>query len=162
MRMKTKWKDLSGEERYRVVEMARKHQMPIKELCRTFGVSRQTLNAAMEKVDQAAMDALEPKSPGRKGQSKEQSQIANMKKEKLLLEKDLETWKQKYEIAMTFADIHRKLLNGEPLPGEVEEGKKRRGRKRKKSPGRDGQERTGTQMENRTDGPGDESTGSQS
>jgi hypothetical protein len=61
------------------------------------------------------------------------------------LQKDLENWKQKYEIAMTFVDIHRKLLNGEPLPGEVEEGKKRKRRsrlrrKRKKNQGRDGPE----------------------
>ena len=127
-----KWKDLSGEERYRVVEMARKKEVPIAELCRTFGVSRQTLRVAMEKVELAAKEALEPKSPGRKGLSKEESVIADMKKEKLLLEKDLENWKQKYDIAMTFVDIHRKLLNGEPLPGEVKEGKKRRGRRRRR------------------------------
>ncbi len=127
-----KWKDLSGEERYRVVEMARKKEAPIKELCRTFGVSRQTLKVAMEKVDQAAKEALEPKSPGRKSLSKEQTKIADMEKEKTLLKKDLETWKQKYEIAMTFADIQRKLLNGEPLPGEVEEKKRNRNRRRRK------------------------------
>ena len=40
------WKSLSGEERYRIVELARKGQVAISELCKTFGVSRQTLYRA--------------------------------------------------------------------------------------------------------------------
>lgn len=113
-----KWKDLSGEERYRVVQMARKGEVPVGELCKTFGVSRQTLKTAMEKVDLASMEALTPRSPGRKGKSKEQAQADAMKEEKDTLEKELDRWKQKYEIAMTFVALHRKLLNGEDLPGE--------------------------------------------
>jgi transposase-like protein len=130
-----KWKDLSGEERYRVVQMARKGEVPVGELCRTFGVSRQTLKTAMEKVDLAAMEALEPKSPGRKGKSKEQAQAEAMREEKDTLEKELDRWKQKYEIAMTFVELHRKVLNGEELPGEAEEkpsGKKKKRRRLKK------------------------------
>ena len=60
------WKELSGEERYRVVEMARKGEVPIRELCKTFGVSRQTLYRAMEAADRASAEALEPKRRGRK------------------------------------------------------------------------------------------------
>lgn len=130
-----KWKDLSGEERFRVVEMARKDEVPVKELCKTFGVSRQSLKIAMEKADQAAMEALSPKSPGRKGRSKEEVEISSMRKEKACLEKDLRHWKTKYEIAMTFVDLHKKLLNGEPLGEEDEEessGKKKRRRRLKK------------------------------
>ncbi|MFX1555564.1 MAG: helix-turn-helix domain-containing protein [Promethearchaeota archaeon] len=130
-----KWKDLSGEERYRVVQMARQGEVPVGELCRTFGVSRQTLKTAMEKVDLAAMEALEPKSPGRKGKSREQAQAEAMREEKDTLEKELDRWKQKYEIAMTFVELHRKLLNGEDLPGESEEnpsGKKKKRRRLKK------------------------------
>jgi len=138
-RQPMKWKDLSGEERYRVVQMARKGEVPVKELCKTFGVSRQSLKIAMEKVDQAAMEALEPKSPGRKGKSKEQARAEAMKLKKDSLERELDRWKQKYEIAMTFVDLHRKLLNGEDLPGEEEEeqeepkslGKKKKHRLRK-------------------------------
>jgi transposase-like protein len=130
-----KWKDLSGEERYRVVQMARKGEVPVKELCKTFGVSRQSLKVAMEKVDLAAMEALEPKSPGRKGRTQEQTQISAMKKEKTSLEKEVGHWKMKYEIAMTFVDLHKKILNGEPLGEEDEEessGKKKKRRRLKK------------------------------
>jgi transposase-like protein len=123
-----KWKDLKGEERYRVVETARKGQVPIKELCRTFGVSRQTLKIAIEKADQAAMEALEPKSPGRKARSMEESQVSKMMEENATLRKDLDLWKQKFDVAMTFVELHRKLERGETLPGEEEDtsGKKKR------------------------------------
>ena len=61
-----KWKELSGEERYRVVELARQGQVALSELCKTFGVSRQTLYRAMEAADRASAAALEPKKRGRK------------------------------------------------------------------------------------------------
>jgi transposase-like protein len=153
-----KWKDLKGEERYRVVEMARKGQVPIKELCRTFGVSRQTLKIAMEKVDQAAMEALEPKSPGRKARSLEESQVSKVMEENAALRKDLDQWKQKYEIAITFVDLHRKYLSGEELPGEEEEPKKqwkkkKRRRLRNPKPAKmSGTERTEAQMDTKDDG----------
>ena len=125
-----KWKDLNGEARYRVVQMVREGKVPIKALCRSFGVSRQTLKTAMDKSDQAAMEALTPKSPGRKGKSKEQVKAEAVKKEKDLLEKELGRWKQKYEIAMAFLDIHKKLLNGQELS---EEPKHLGGKKKLKS-----------------------------
>jgi hypothetical protein len=49
------WKDLGGEERYRVLELARKGQMPLKQIGETFGVSRQVLSRAMEKADRASV-----------------------------------------------------------------------------------------------------------
>lgn len=125
-----KWKDLSGEERYRVVQMARSGDVPIKELCRTFGVSRQTLKNAMEKADLAAMEALMPRSPGRRGKSKEEAEADSVKKENASLEKELAQWKQKYEIAMTFVDLQRKALDGEPLPGEEETPRKKKKKRR--------------------------------
>lgn len=154
-----KWKDLSGEERYRVVQMARKGEMPIRELCRTFGVSRQILSMAMEKVDRAAMVELEPKPPGRKGPTPEKAALTEAKKEKSSLEKELDLWKTKYEIAMTFVELQRKVLNGEPLPGEEgsETGKKKerlRGWRRTASrePSAD---RTDPDLGGNPDGPGD-------
>ncbi len=60
------WKGLSGEERYRVVELARQDETSIRELCRTFGVSRQTLYRALEAADRASVEALTPKRRGRK------------------------------------------------------------------------------------------------
>lgn len=126
-----KWKDLSGQERYHVVQMAREGKVPIKELCRSFGVSRQTLKMAIDKADRAAMEALTPKSPGRKGKSKERAEAEAMKQEKDSLEKELERWRQKYEVAMAFVDIHKKLLNGEAL-SEESKGPRRRGEKKKR------------------------------
>jgi transposase-like protein len=157
-RLMMKWKDLSGEERYRVVEMARKGDAPIGELCRSFGVSRQTLRNAMEKADRASMQALEPKSPGRKGRSPEQVELISTKREKSSLEKELALWKQKYEIAMTFVDLQRQALDGEPLPGEEEpprKKKKRRRLKKRKTTTTSGPGRRTAEVAGTNDGGGD-------
>ncbi len=149
-----KWKDLSGEERYRIVEMARKGEVPMKQLCRTFGMSRQTLNVAMEKADRAAMEALEPKKAGRKGRSREQIDITKLNQQKNSMEKDLDHWKQKYDIAMTFVDLHRKILDGQDLPGE----EKGRGKKKNlphKNSKNHGRNRRATGMDNNDVGVGD-------
>jgi transposase-like protein len=153
-----KWKDLNGQERYHVVQMAREGKVPIKALCRSFGVSRQTLKTAMDKADHAAMEALTPKSPGRKGKSKDRAQAEVMKKEKASLQKELDLWKHKYEVAMTFVDIHKKLLNGEALSEDRKEPK-RSGEKKKRKRVRNprsakavGVERTATEVANKGDG----------
>ena len=153
-----KWKELNGEARYRVVQMAREGKVSIKALCRSFGVSRQSLKTAMDKADQAAMEALIPKSPGRKGKSKEQAEVQTMKQEKDLLEKELDRWKQKYEIAMTFVDIHKKLLNGEELSEKGQKSKRPGKKKRRKCLGnprsteRAVVDRTGAEVEQNGDG----------
>jgi transposase-like protein len=153
-----KWKDLNGETRYRVVQMAREGKVSIKALCRSFGVSRQSLRTAVDKADQAAMEALTPKSPGRKGKSKEQAKAEALKQEKASLEKELDHWKQKYEIAMTFVDIHKKLLNGEELSGKRQKPNRPGGKKRRKDLGNPGSkegavaDRTGAEVEHSCDG----------
>jgi len=151
------WKDLSGQERYRVVQMARKGEVPVQELCKTFGVSRTTLSEAMEKVDQAAMTALEPKSPGRKGPSPEAAALVEAKKAKGDLEKDLEHWKTKYEIAMTFVELHRKVLDGEPLPGVEAQGvgEKKKRRKNRRTATEPGVDRSSPRVAGGPDGPRD-------
>lgn len=153
-----KWKELSGQERYQVVQMAREGKVSIKEICRTFGVSRQSLKTAMDKAERAAMEALTPKSPGRKGKSKEQVEAKAVKQEKDSLQRELDRWKQKYEIAMTFLDIHKKLLNGQELSGEPEVPK-RAGKKKKSKNLRNprsaktaGTDRTGTKVVPEGDG----------
>ena len=153
-----KWKDLNGETRYRVVQMAREGKVSIKALCRSFGVSRQSLKTAMDKADQAAMEALTPKSPGRKGKSKEQAEAEALKQDKDELQKELDRWKQKYEIAMTFVGIHKKLLNGEALSEEPEKPKrlgKKKKRKRLRNPRSAetaGADRTGAEVAPNGDG----------
>jgi transposase len=119
-----KWQELSGEERYRVVELARKGEASISELCKSFGVSRQTLYRALEAADQAAIEALEPKRRGRKPRRESEVKAQELETEKEDLHKELSRWRQKYEVAKTVLDLQRKMERGEPLPGE--EGKKRR------------------------------------
>ena len=119
-----KWQELSGEERYRVVEMARKGQVTISELCKTFGVSRQTLYRAMEAAERASAAALEPKTRGRKPRPASAARTEELEASNAGLQKQLEHWKTKYQVARTLLDLERKLERGEPLLGE--EGKKRR------------------------------------
>ena len=125
-----KWKDLNGEERYRVVEMARKREVSIKELCETFGVSRQTLNRAVKTVDEAATQALEPKSPGRKIKTQDEQSITELSGQVEGLNKELEHWKTKYEVAEAFLDLARRYDRGETL--ETPSGVRKKNRRRKK------------------------------
>jgi transposase-like protein len=127
-----KWQELSGEERYRVVELARKGQVSIRELCKTFGVSRQTLYRAMEAADRASAVALEPKKRGRKPRPASEARTEELRASNAGLHRQLEHWKTKYQVARTMLDLERKLDRGEPLPGE--EGKKRKRRKKSSAP----------------------------
>ena len=126
------WQELSGEERYRVVEMARKGQVAISELCQTFGVSRQTLYRAMEAADRASAAALEPKKRGRKPRPASEARSEELAASNAGLHEELKHWKTKYQVARTMLDLERKLERGEPLPGE--KGKKRSRRKKGQTP----------------------------
>ena len=124
---KLQWKELSGEERYRVVEMVRKGEVAVSELCRTFGVSRQTLYRAMDAADRAAAEALEPKKRGRKPRPASEVRATELVASNSALQQDLGHWKTKYQVARTMLDLERKMDRGEPLPGE--KGKKKRRKK---------------------------------
>jgi transposase-like protein len=113
-----KWTSLSGEERYRVVELARKGKVEITELCRTFGVSRQTLYRALEAADRASVEALTPKRRGRKRPPASERKLSEIRAEKVDLEKELHRMRQKYEVAQALLDLQRKAERGERLPGE--------------------------------------------
>jgi predicted DNA-binding protein YlxM (UPF0122 family) len=102
-----KWKEMTGEERYRVVEMARRGEKSLKEICETFGVRRQALSKAVEKVSQAAMEALEPKRSGRKGKSQEQKKMSDLSQRTSSLEKDVQHWKTRFEVAQAFIELSR-------------------------------------------------------
>ena len=115
---KLKWQDLDGEQRYRAIELLRSGKVEIKGLCRTFGVSRQTLYRAAEAADKASVDALTPKPRGRKPQPKSRKQIQDLEQQARTLQKDLERMSQKYEIAQALLDLQRKAERGERLPGE--------------------------------------------
>lgn len=124
-----KWKELSGQERYRVVVLARKGEVKVQELCKSFGVSRQTLYRAMEAADQAAMEALEPKKRGRKPVPVSEVQTKELTASNANLKKELDHWKTKYEVAKTFIELERQLEKKSSLGGRGE--KKRRGRRKK-------------------------------
>lgn len=125
-----KWKELSGQERYRVVMLARNGEVSVGELCRTFGVSRQTLYRAMEAADQAAMEALEPKKRGRRPIPVSEVQTKELTTSNATLKKELEHWKTKYEVAKTFIELERQLEQKSSLGGR---GEKKRRRRRKKT-----------------------------
>jgi transposase len=112
--------------------MARKGQLAIRELCQTFGVSRQTLYRAMAATDRASAQALELKPRGRKPKPANEVRTTELEAGNAELSKQLEHWKTKYQVVRTLLDLERKLERGEPLPGE--EGKKRRLRKKGKTP----------------------------
>ncbi len=117
------WKEMTGQERLNVVEMARKGDMPIKEICRTFGVSRQTLNKAMDKAAQAALQALEPKRAGRKARPEQEQEVLGLLKKTKTLEEEIKNWKTRYEVAQAFIDLSRE-----------QERQERRKDKKKKRP----------------------------
>jgi transposase-like protein len=124
-----KWKELSGQERYRVVTLARKGEVPVSKLCKSFGVSRQTLYRAMEAADQAAMEALEPKKRGRKPTPVSEARTKELTVSNVSLKKELDHWKTKYEVAKTFIELERQLDQKSSQNGRGE--KKHRGRKKK-------------------------------
>lgn len=123
-----KWKELSGPERYRVVTLARKGEVSVRDLCKTFGVSRQTLYRAMEAADQAALEALEPKKRGRKPTPVSEVKTQELTASNASLQKELDHWKTKYEVAKTFIELERQLEAKSYLGGRGE--KKHRGRKK--------------------------------
>ena len=103
------WTQLTGQERYRVVTLARKGEVTVSQLCKTFGVSRQTLYRAMEAADSASMAALEPKRRGRKATPLSETKAQELTTSNTGLQKELAHWKMKYEVAKTFIDLERKL-----------------------------------------------------
>jgi len=123
------WKELSGQERYRVVMLARKGEVAVSQLCKTFGVSRQTLYRAMEAADQAAMEVLEPKKRGRKPTPVSEVETKELTASNASLQKELDHWKTKYEVAKTFIELERQLEEKSSQSGRGE--KKHRSRKKK-------------------------------
>jgi transposase-like protein len=130
-RVAMKWTNLSGEERYRVVEMARKGDVPLTEICKNFGVSRQTLYRAMHKADEASALALEPKRPGRKSKTPDEQAVTELNGQVEGLQKEMEQWRTKYEVAKAFLDLERKYDRGEPLDTTSSGAEKKRRRKKK-------------------------------
>ena len=118
-----KWRDLDGQQKYEVVELARKQGVQVKELCQAFGVSRQTLYRAMEVADKAAIEALSPKPKGRPPVPLPQKDIRVLRARNKELERDLKRQKLKNEGAQALLDLQRKSDRGQKLPGEKKPGR---------------------------------------
>jgi hypothetical protein len=88
-------------------------------------VSRQTLHRAIKAADRASAKALEPKSRGRKRKRASEIRASELEASRVELQKELEHWKTKYQVARAFLDLERKLDRGEALPGEKGEKKGR-------------------------------------
>ena len=119
-----KWKDLDGQQKYEVVELARKPGTQVQELCRTFGVSRQTLYRAMESADRAAIEALSPKPKGRPRIPPSEKEIQDLQSRNKELEKDLKRQKLKNQVAQALLDLQRKADREQKLPGEKKTSRK--------------------------------------
>ncbi len=119
-----KWRDLDGQQKYEVVELARKQGVQVKELCQAFGVSRQTLYRAMETADKAAIKALSPKPKGRPPVPLPQKDIQALRARNKELEQDLKRQKLKNEVAQALLDLQRKFDRGQKLPGGKKTGRK--------------------------------------
>ena len=113
-----RWRELSGEERWKVIEQSRRGEMPIGDLCRQFGISRQTLYRMREAADRAARQALEPRAPGRKKKPVSEVEIQALRRDLEQREKELDRWRQKYEVTKSLLTLERRLSQGKPLPGE--------------------------------------------
>ncbi len=108
-----RWKELDGRERWQVLELMRKGEVPLKEICERFGVSRQTLYRAMDRADGAARQALQPRTAGRKAPSEEEMAQAQSKERIAGLNKELDRWKTKYEAAQAFLELERMYDRGQ-------------------------------------------------
>ncbi len=137
-RKQLRWQDLDGQERYRVVELIRKGEVKIQDLCRTFGVSRQTLHRAVAAADQAAMEALTRKPRGRRPEPASKSQVRELTRRNRQLTEDFEHMSKRYEVAKALLELQRKVERGETLPGEKKPPKSKIGPD-PQGPGRAGQ-----------------------
>ena len=116
-----KWRDLDGRQKLEVVDLVRRQGVPIAELCRTFGVSRQVLHRAMKAADEAAIEALNPKPRGRRPTTASQKDLQALQARNKELEKELEQQRLKYRVAEALLELQRKVDRGERLPGEKKE-----------------------------------------
>ncbi len=145
-----RWRQMSGEQRYRLLELLNKGAVEVSELSRTFGVSRQSLYRALAMAQAAGIAALTPKPAGRKARPATQQKLTELQAEKKKLERELYLTRQKYEVAEALLDLQRRLDRGEPLPGE----KKARNRKSRTATSGAGPTGEGKRLVPRSDGSG--------
>jgi len=77
----------------------------------------------MEKVRDASVQALEPRTPGRKSKPVSQQELEALAAQSASQEKEISQWKTKWEVTRTVLDLERKAARGELQSGE---GKKNR------------------------------------
>jgi hypothetical protein len=56
--------------------------------------------------------------------------VEEMEEKTARMQKEMDRWRQKYEVAKTILDLQRRMERGEPLPGE--EGEKNRDHPKRK------------------------------
>lgn len=124
-----KWQQLEPDQRYQIVEMALAGKAKTADLCKTFGMSRQTLYRAMDLARKGAMEALTPKAAGRPAKPESQVREEELEKRLSLQGKELEHWKTKFEVATALLELERQYDRGETGEGEKKTRRKRRKRK---------------------------------
>ena len=137
------WQDLNAKERYRLVRMAQDGTNTIAEICEMFEVSRTTLTKAMEKAEQAAVEALQPKKRGRKAKE-EAPQIMELSKENASLAKEVKRWKGRYKFMQAYNEL-APLTDPDEIDrkaDEILERERRNKRNKKKRQKRKSQKKT--------------------
>ena len=118
------WKNLDGQQKYEIVELARKPETSVTDLCKTFQISRKTLYRAMDIADAAAAAALTAKPKGRPPNPVMQKEVKDLHVRNRKLESDLKRERLKNEVAQALLELHRKVDRQERLSS----GKKTRGK----------------------------------
>jgi hypothetical protein len=121
-----KWQDLDAGQRYEMLQMIRLGKTTVPHLAETLSVTKATLYEALKAAEEAAKAALVPGRPGRKPRPEAEVQVSDLLEEKAKLEKLVQEWQTKYEVAKTLLDFERLVDSGGALPGE----KKRRRRRK--------------------------------
>ena len=119
-----KWKDLDGGQKYKVVELAKKPETSVTDLCRTFGVSRQTLYRAMDLTDKAATAALTAKRKGRPPTPVVEKDLQVLHVRNKQLESDLKQEKLKNQVAQALLELHRKAERQQRMSSGEKTGRK--------------------------------------
>jgi hypothetical protein len=86
----------------------------------------------MDKVELAAKAALEPKRPGRKGKSEDEKRIIELSKKQSSLEKEVDNWKTRYEVAKAYIEITSEAVEAQANEERQERNRRKRERQKQK------------------------------
>ena len=114
---KPRWRDLTGAEKWEVILESQRDRVRMRDLCESFGMTRQTLHRCKAAAERAAKSALEPRSPGRKPRPESEKQTEALREELEATRNELDLMRQRYEVTKTLLSLERKLSAGDSRTG---------------------------------------------